>query len=199
MVQLDKSRDVLDRLWECLVCDARAAHAHSGANAHPAPSSHSQPRARILSTAQVLAMIGEVLDDRNDVLGIVVSRRYGKDKLAVWNAKCSDATAVLALGCVDWWRQGPRILDGRAIADARARAEIASRKSALMTSSWMANSSTRYCCASGRVVLIPTLCAVALGLDEVAVVLQQLQPSHPLSGIAPQRPHVRLGTSGRTL
>jgi hypothetical protein len=46
----------------------------------------------------LLALVGEVLEGREQVCGAVVSRRKMRDRIAVWTRKTDDAVAVAQLG-----------------------------------------------------------------------------------------------------
>lgn len=49
---------------------------------------------------KVLGMIGETLEDKDDILGAVVSIKRGQDRLAVWTRTASDEVRVGVLMCV---------------------------------------------------------------------------------------------------
>ncbi len=51
-----------------------------------------------MDVTQVLAMIGETLDD--DVTGAVISRRKPGDKIAIWNRDKNNKEVVLRIGFV---------------------------------------------------------------------------------------------------
>eukprot|EP00298_Acanthocystis_sp_HF-20_P007084 c16772_g1_i3.p1 GENE.c16772_g1_i3~~c16772_g1_i3.p1 ORF type:complete len:168 (+),score=68.37 c16772_g1_i3:24-506(+) len=46
----------------------------------------------------VLALIGEVLDDGNEITGAVLSKRKAGDKIAVWNRNRNDSDVVFEIG-----------------------------------------------------------------------------------------------------
>jgi len=46
----------------------------------------------------VLSVIGETLDNNDEICGVVISRRKMGDRIAVWNKNRDDEAAVLAIG-----------------------------------------------------------------------------------------------------
>lgn len=46
----------------------------------------------------VLSVIGETLDNNEEICGVVISRRKMGDRIAVWNKNRDDEAAVLAIG-----------------------------------------------------------------------------------------------------
>ena len=53
---------------------------------------------------QVLGMIGETLEDADDILGAVVSIKRGQDRLSVWTKTASDEVRLrfVAVDCMAW-------------------------------------------------------------------------------------------------
>lgn len=53
---------------------------------------------RVASRSQLLALIGEELDNEDEICGVVISPRKVQDKLAIWTKNADSEQVVMAIG-----------------------------------------------------------------------------------------------------